>query len=76
MATYNNTIYDNTVNVINGDYAVYLSNAKNSNVNENCLDTTNYCCDNAVVIDSGSNNDVSDNYCTQCSNCPDCQECH
>ncbi|WP_410319932.1 hypothetical protein [Methanobrevibacter sp.] len=68
-------IYDNTINVINGDYAVYLLNAIDSRVEENCLDTTNYCCDNAVVIGSGSNNNVSDNYCTQCPNCPNCPGC-
>ena len=69
-------IYDNTVTVTNGDYAVYLLSADDTNVNNNCLDTTNYCCDNAVIIGSGSNNDVSDNYCTQCSNCPNCSGCH
>lgn len=69
-------IYDNIINVINGDYAVYILSADNTYVNDNCLDTTNYCCDSAVIIVSGTNNDVSDNYCTQCPNCPNCSNCH
>lgn len=74
--THTYEIYDNTVSVTNGDYAVYLLSAIYTFVNDNCLDTTNYCCDEAVLIVSGSDNDVSDNYCTQCPNCPNCPNCN
>ena len=61
-------VYNNTVVVENGQYAVYLDGAYNSNVYENCLDTTVKCCDDAVYI-TGTNVDYYDNYCSQCSNC-------
>ncbi len=62
-------ITNNCVNLINGDYAVYIqSSALTTYVTDNCLTSTNYVGDNAVlhvanVIISGNHN------CT-CSNCP------
>ena len=68
-------VYNNTVVVENGTYAVYLDGADNSLVYENCLDTTAYCCDNAVYL-PGETNDYYDNYCNNCPNCPNCPDCN
>lgn len=62
-------ITNNCVNLINGDYAVYIQSSKPTTyVTNNCLTSTNYVGDNAVfhvanVIISGNHN------CT-CTNCP------
>lgn len=61
-------VYNNTVTVENGQYAVFLNGVSYSLVYENCLDTTVYCCDNAVYV-SGTYNEYYDNYCSQCSDC-------
>lgn len=67
-------VYNNTVVVENGTYAVYLNGADNSYVYNNCLDTTVYCCDNAVYL-PGDSNDYYNNYCNNCPNCPNCSDC-
>lgn len=57
----------NTVTLINGAYAVYLMSCTSSSyVTNNCLDTTYYCCNNAVYNNGVVH--ISDNYCTNCGN--------
>jgi len=62
-------ITHNCVNLINGDYAVYIKSSDfTTYVTDNCLTSTNYVGDNAVfhttnVVISGNHN------CT-CTNCP------
>lgn len=63
-------IEDNTVEVINGYYSIYLlSSTSYSDVSYNCLNTTYSCCDNSVYADS---NIVHDNYCPNCNGGPNC----
>ena len=68
-------IHNNTVVVENGQYAVFLDGVVNTDVYENCLDTTVNCGDGAVHL-SGVNSDYSDNYCSHCLNCTDCSVCN
>jgi len=62
-------ITNNTVQVINGKYAVYIQYSQDSLVYENCLYTDYYCGDDAVY----ANGDIqpSGNYCPNC-NCVNC----
>ena len=68
--THTYEIYDNTVEVINGYYSIYLSSStSDSEVSYNCLNTTYSCCDNSVYADS---NIVHDNYCPNCNGGSNC----
>ena len=66
-------ITNNTVNVINGKYAVYVQYSQNSVVYENCLYTDYYCGD-AAVFDPGDIW-IYGNYCPNC-NCVNCNCTH
>ncbi len=68
------TIYANTINLINGEFAVYLQSSDPlSSVVNNCLNTTYWCGDNAVY----DNGDIwiYGNYCPNC-NCVNCTCTH
>lgn len=73
MAAPKFNITNNCVNLINGDYAVYIQYSGNASyVTNNCLHSTNYSGDNAVY--HVTNVVISNNYycgnCTNCTNCP------
>ena len=67
------TIYANTINLINGMYAVYLQSSTDSYAVNNCLNTT-YCCGDAAVYYDGSIT-IYGNYCPNC-NCENCTCTH
>jgi len=54
-------ITNNTVEVKNGTYAVFIMSGGSGSVTNNCLNTTAHCCNNAV--NSNPNVIVSGNYC-------------
>ena len=60
-------ITNNTVEVKNGTYAVFIRSGGSGSVTNNCLNTTAYCCNNAV--NNNPNVVVSGNYCPLGSNC-------
>ena len=60
-------ITNNTVEVKNGTYAVFIMSGGSGSVTNNCLNTTAYCCNNAV--NSNPNVIVNGNYCPLGSNC-------
>jgi hypothetical protein len=66
-------VENNTIELINGSYAVYIQNDIYASVTGNCLNTTHYCGDGAVY-DNG-NIIIQDNYCPQCS-CVNCTCIH
>ncbi|WP_407377435.1 hypothetical protein [Methanobrevibacter sp.] len=66
-------ITNNTVEVINGKYAVYVQYSQDSVVYENCLYTDYYCGD-AAVFDPGDIW-IYGNYCPNC-NCVNCNCTH
>jgi len=62
-------ITNNCVNLINGDYAVYIQSSKPTTyVTDNCLTSTNYVGDNAVF--RATNVVISGNHNCTCTNCP------
>lgn len=62
-------ITNNCVNLINGDYAVYIqSSDPTTYVTDNCLTSTNYVGDNAVY--HVTNVYISGNHNCTCTNCP------
>ena len=65
MVTPTFNITCNTVTLINGAYAVYLMSCINTYVTNNSLDTTYYCCNNAVYCNGAAT--ISGNYCPSCS---------
>ena len=58
------TVVNNTVELINGHYAVYIQDAINESVINNCL-TSMDACGSATVYDNG-HIIIADNYCPQC----------
>lgn len=71
--THEQHIIGNTVTLINGDDAIYMmSSFVGSEAKNNCLQSTNYCGDDAVNGDD--NLVIQDNYCPNC-NCTNCT-CH
>ena len=68
-------VYNNTVVVENGQFAVYMDGVINSWVYQNCLDTTVNCGDKAVYM-TGSQSYYWDNYCSHCLNCANCPICN
>lgn len=65
-------ITNNCVNLINGDYAVYIQYSDlTTYVTNNCLNSTHYTGNNAVY--QGANVYISGNYC--CGNCTNCTNC-
>ena len=66
-------VVNNTIELINGDYAVYIQNDYYASVTGNCLSTTHYCGDAAVY--NNGNIIIQDNYCPQC-NCVNCTCTH
>lgn len=65
-------ITNNCVNLINGDYAVYIQYSDlTTYVTNNCLHSTHYTGNNAVY--QGANVYISGNYC--CGNCTNCTNC-
>lgn len=62
-------ITNNCVNLINGDYAVYIQSSKPTTyVTDNCLTSTNYVGDNAVYHTTDVS--ISGNHGCNCTNCP------
>lgn len=62
-------ITNNCVNLINGDYAVYIQSSNPTTyVTDNCLTSTNYVGDNAVY--HTTNVYISGNHNCTCTNCP------
>lgn len=62
-------ITNNCVNLINGDYAVYIQSSDfTTYVTDNCLTSTNYSGDNAVL--HVANVIISGNHGCNCTNCP------
>ena len=62
-------ITNNCVNLINGDYAVYIQSSKPTTyVTDNCLTSTNYVGDNAVYHTTYVS--ISGNHGCNCTNCP------
>ena len=62
-------ITNNCVNLINGDYAVYIQSSNPTTyVTDNCLTSTNYVGDNAVY--HTANVYISGNHNCTCTNCP------
>lgn len=62
-------ITNNCVNLINGDYAVYIQSSEPTTyVTNNCLTSTNYVGDNAVLHVSDVT--ISGNHGCNCANCP------
>ena len=60
-------ITNNTIEVKNGTYAVFIMSGGSGSVTNNCLNTTAYCCNHAV--NNNPNVVVSGNYCPLGSNC-------
>ncbi len=58
-------VVNNTVDLINGHYAVYIQDAIDGSVIHNCL-TSMDACGNATVYDNGHIT-IADNYCPQCN---------
>ncbi|MEE0943549.1 MAG: hypothetical protein UIB63_10630 [Methanobrevibacter sp.] len=66
-------IIGNTVTLINGDDAIYMmGSVYGSEAINNCLESTNYCGNDAV--NGGSNLIIQNNYCPNCD-CTNCS-CH
>ena len=62
-------ITNNCVNLINGDYAVYIQSSNPTTyVTDNCLTSTNYSGDNAVYHTTYVS--ISGNHGCTCTNCP------
>lgn len=58
-------VENNTIELVNGHYAVYIQADVYASVTNNCL-TSMDACGNATVYDNG-NMVIADNYCPQCS---------